>query len=212
MRQREFKNIICRAVGCERVSHLKGFCDRHYLRFRRHGHEGITHRLTDIIDRYWYGIIDIGDDCWLWAGTVNHSGYPVMSVNCITTLVHIWTYKYFFGDFPKGIEIDHICENVACVNPLHLQLLTHDDNCLKRDRRPYQQFICDSMPEQQVLDLFVGQYGPPKFNPINYCKVSGCNIRCHGLGYCQTHYTAFKRHGDPLYKKEFEQKLLNLAQ
>ena len=30
----------------------------------------------------------------------------------------------------------------------------------------------------------------------NFCSVEGCNKPCHGLGYCNTHYRRYKRHGD----------------
>jgi len=37
---------------------------------------------------------------------------------------------------------------------------------------------------------------------INYCKVSDCERRCYGFGFCQMHYKRFKTHGDPLVNKK----------
>jgi hypothetical protein len=39
-------------------------------------------------------------------------------------------YVEFIGPIPKGTEIDHECENHACVNPEHLQAVSHRENVL----------------------------------------------------------------------------------
>jgi hypothetical protein len=33
-----------------------------------------------------------------------------------------------FGDVPSGYELDHLCRNTSCVNPSHLEAVTHHEN------------------------------------------------------------------------------------
>lgn len=37
---------------------------------------------------------------------------------------------------------------------------------------------------------------------LKFCRI--CGKPCHGHGLCLSHYTAWQRHGDPLYKKQLK--------
>ena len=41
------------------------------------------------------------------------------------TTAHRATYTELVGDIPKGLEIDHLCRVRGCVNPYHLEAVTH---------------------------------------------------------------------------------------
>jgi hypothetical protein len=45
-----------------------------------------------------------------------------------TGSAHRWAYEAFVGPIPEGLEIDHLCRNRACVNPAHLDPVTHQEN------------------------------------------------------------------------------------
>jgi len=66
--------------------------------------------------------------CWLWTGRINPDGYGVLDISNTAKMAHVLAYEFFFGIVPKGKELDHICRTRSCVNPLHLEPVTHKEN------------------------------------------------------------------------------------
>jgi HNH endonuclease len=62
--------------------------------------------------------------CWLWAASLFPKGYP--SFNGVRG--HRWSYEYFIGKIPKGLQLDHLCKVKNCVNPKHLEPVTNLEN------------------------------------------------------------------------------------
>ena len=73
-------------------------------------------------------------DCWLWTKCKNSDGYGRMRVNGVLEQVHRVSYEIFVGPIPEGLELDHTCRNRACINPAHLEPVTHLEN-VRRGRR-----------------------------------------------------------------------------
>ncbi len=48
---------------------------------------------------------------------------------------HRTAYEIWVGPIPDGHEVDHTCHNKLCINPAHLEAVTHPENL--RRRRPY---------------------------------------------------------------------------
>jgi HNH endonuclease len=44
---------------------------------------------------------------------------------------HRVAYEMWFGPIPDGLVIDHLCRNRACVNPAHMEPVTHRENLLR---------------------------------------------------------------------------------
>lgn len=44
---------------------------------------------------------------------------------------HRFAYELANGPIPDGLEIDHLCRNRKCVNPAHLQAVSHRENMLR---------------------------------------------------------------------------------
>jgi hypothetical protein len=62
--------------------------------------------------------------CWLWTGPLNNKGYGTHG----GPLAHRMFYIRFVGEVPDGMELDHTCRITQCVNPAHLEPVTHTEN------------------------------------------------------------------------------------
>jgi hypothetical protein len=70
--------------------------------------------------------------CWPWVGGRDgHRGYSTIDVAGKNVRVHRITYELVNGPISIGLEIDHLCRNPFCVNPAHLEAVTHRVNCLR---------------------------------------------------------------------------------
>lgn len=70
-----------------------------------------------------------GNGCWLWTGSINRpTGYGVIGISGKTVFAHRASYMAFVGAIGEDREIDHLCRVRACVNPAHLEAVTHREN------------------------------------------------------------------------------------
>jgi len=67
--------------------------------------------------------------CWLWtAGISANTGYGNIWWDNTTQSAHRIAYELTTGTIPAGLTIDHLCRRRACVNPSHLEPVTHRVN------------------------------------------------------------------------------------
>lgn len=69
--------------------------------------------------------------CWLWTGKMNADGYGTGTLDGHAVGAHGVGYRLLVGPVPEGLELDHVCRNRACVNPAHLEPVTHKTNVLR---------------------------------------------------------------------------------
>lgn len=86
--------------------------------------------------RFWSKVDKNGPDgCWIWTGAIQSAGYGHLAVKGKTVLSHRFAYELLAGPIPEDEESDHLCRNHACVNPGHIELVTHQENCQRGDHR-----------------------------------------------------------------------------
>lgn len=94
------------------------------------------------LERFWSKVNkNTESGCWEWNASKDRHGYGQFGILYGTYLSHRISYELMNGSIPAGLEIDHLCRNHGCVNPNHLQAVTHRENVMRGNsalRRPWQ--------------------------------------------------------------------------
>jgi HNH endonuclease len=82
------------------------------------------------IERFTARYVVQPDGCWQWTGVTGGSTarYGYFTWDGRKRPAHRFAYEHFVGPIPPGLEIDHQCGNKLCVNPQHLEAVTHAVN------------------------------------------------------------------------------------
>lgn len=86
---------------------------------------------TEDENRLW-SLVDASGDCWLYSGGQDGKGYGFFRTSRISGRrqfrVHRLVYEWLVGPIPESLELDHLCRVRNCVNPDHLEIVTHKEN------------------------------------------------------------------------------------
>lgn len=66
--------------------------------------------------------------CWIWQRSLGEKGYGVVRVDGRLVGAHKAYWERENGPVPDGLELDHLCRVRKCVNPAHLEPVTHREN------------------------------------------------------------------------------------
>jgi hypothetical protein len=78
--------------------------------------------------RFWAKVTQDGD-CWRWTGAHVSKGYGSFHLDDGGVVgAHRWAYEALIAPVPDGLELDHLCFVRDCVNPWHLDPVTHEVN------------------------------------------------------------------------------------
>lgn len=87
-------------------------------------------RVSTIL-KLWDKVSLTSSDCWEWTAHRDKCGYGRMCTEGKLQSAHRLAYEAAVGPIPKGLELDHLCRNRGCINPEHLEPVTHRENMLR---------------------------------------------------------------------------------
>jgi hypothetical protein len=90
-----------------------------------------------MLDRFFDKLSLDENGCWIWNASKERGGYGQFWVGSKREKTwrrrkaHRVAYEAFRGEIPADRELDHLCRVRECVNPWHLEVVTHRENCLR---------------------------------------------------------------------------------
>lgn len=79
-------------------------------------------------------LVDAETGCWVWQRATagpKKAQYGTLRINGRLMKAHRFYYAAAHGPIPADLELDHLCANKLCVNPAHLEPVTHQVNCYR---------------------------------------------------------------------------------
>ena len=90
------------------------------------------------VKRLFWARTSVTENCWVWTGARSSLGYgrltiwhPVMKKS-VNVAAHRLSLAIHGKPLPAGMDIDHHCNNPACVRPDHLRPISHRQNLRKK--------------------------------------------------------------------------------
>ena len=87
----------------------------------------------DITNRFWKKV-DVGHPlgCWLWMAAKQPNGYGRFKYKGKAVLAHRFSLAEIQSvEISSLLCLDHLCRNRACVNPDHLEEVSHKENVMR---------------------------------------------------------------------------------
>lgn len=126
----------CTIEGCSSPHKARGYCNRHWFKWRRNGDPLAGDLPRGTAPSYFrQEILSFeGDECLNWPFGKNKAGYGRVTLRgAPTSLVHVLVCGAKHGDRPTpDHEVAHNCGNPSCCNYRHLRWATRSENNLDR--------------------------------------------------------------------------------
>jgi len=191
----------CTVANCVRPRWAKGFCSKHYQRFRKYGDPLAVPRFDrdDIKrrrDAFFHANVDRSagpDGCWPWLRKPMSNGYGQLRGYAGPIGAHRFAWELTNGPIPNGLTIEHNCHDRdltclgeqgcphrLCCNPAHMRLVTFGENVEFGEAH-----------RRRVLGKARRQVSRRQ------CTVADCPDTVYSRDVCVKHYRRLQRHGDP---------------
>ena len=95
--------------------------------------------------------------CWTWTGGLFANGYGAFSLRNESRRAHRVLYVWTNGELADGLQLDHTCRNKACVNPAHLEPVTHHVNQIRKGLKTHCIRGHEFTPENSRVVTFRGR-------------------------------------------------------
>jgi len=79
-------------------------------------------------EQFWTLTRKDADGCWRWLGPRDEAGYGRCAPGLGSNYAHRTAFILTRGPIPPGLDLDHTCRVRRCVNPAHLDPVTHYAN------------------------------------------------------------------------------------
>lgn len=138
----EFENALqCSVDGCDGAHEARGWCVKHYNRWKRHGTTVIDNERYSTPEEAFAARTERRGDCLIWTGGKN-KGYGMIRVDGRNIGAHKYAWERVNGPVPDGMMVDHRYHcDTACVEPTHLRAATHGENQRNRSGAPKQSIL-----------------------------------------------------------------------
>ena len=121
----------CTIEACDRPLETRGWCHAHYMRWYQTGdvraHVPLRLHNVDPQLRFWPKVSKT-EGCWIYEGHKDRNGYGLFRLGATHVIAHRFSYELSNGQIPVGLELDHLCKNLSCVRPDHLEPVSHLEN------------------------------------------------------------------------------------
>ncbi len=78
--------------------------------------------------KFWKSVDRREEGCWNWLGCKNNAGYGFLYYSGKSQAAHRLAYELTHTAISGDLELDHLCQNRSCCNPLHLEPVSRQEN------------------------------------------------------------------------------------
>lgn len=142
----------CTFDGCDQPHRARGWCQTHYLRWKKHGDPSWNGRRT-FEQRFFEKVHKAETGCWEWTAFLDHNGYgKFLGADGRVRMAHRVWYEHEHGTLSERLQLDHLCRNRKCVNPEHLDPVVAWVNNARSESPSAQHLRAEECPRGHAYD------------------------------------------------------------
>ncbi|TQJ56006.1 HNH endonuclease signature motif containing protein [Streptomyces sp. SLBN-115] len=89
--------------------------------------------------------------CWEWVCSTTPDGYGRFTADKRSYYSHREAFKASGRRIPEGWTLDHLCQNRACCNPIHLEPVTRGENTRRARNAYWVAFMKEHFAARRIL-------------------------------------------------------------